>query len=177
MWGLGRTEIIDGDYTTIPSILCTADSPNRRRSIPGKDGGWSRRPSSRRGSAAARSGPTRRRRHPCRGNARRRSADGHRSGLPRRAAPVPESGRAAVRSLPNGLTDALRERMRTGDHRAVFDCIRRDRMKKWWPMIASVTASPRCLGERKNVFPRKRQYGTRYLAMIPCRTNERNRAT
>jgi len=43
--------------------------------------------------------------------------------------------------------------------------------------VASVTASPRCLGARKKVFPRKRQYATRYLAMIPCRTNERNRAT
>jgi hypothetical protein len=62
-------------------------------------------------------------------------------------------------------------------HSDGFDCIRRDRMKKWCPMIASVTASPRCLGARKRVFPRKRQYATRYLAMIPCRTSERNRAT
>jgi len=66
---------------------------------------------------------------------------------------------------------------RAGDHLVGFDCIRRERMKKWWPMMASVTASPRCLGARKKVFPRKRQYATRYLAIIPCRTNERTSAT
>ena len=66
---------------------------------------------------------------------------------------------------------------RTVDHVVGFDCIRRDRMKKWCPMMASVTASPRCLGARMKVFPRKLQYDTRYLAMIPCRMNDRNRAT
>ena len=65
---------------------------------------------------------------------------------------------------------------RTVDHIVGFDCIRRDRMKKWCPMMASVTASPRCLGARMKVFPIKLQYDTLYLAMIPCRTNDRNRA-